>query len=335
MKVLLIEPDPARQQMLVEATAGRGHHLTTAPDGDAASTAQQQKHHPLVLIDAASLGKETAEICRRLRAVSGRLDCRILVLGARSEPDHLRSLLAAGADDCLAGPLDAELLKVRLTVAEEAVRASQLAASREVQLRTSEQRYRLIAENATDMIWTARLEGIDQLPERLKQAPVAEVAGQLMHGWQFTYVSPSVERMLGYQVDEATALALEQLLTPPSYQQAVGVLAEELATEAQGSADPDRQRVLELQHRAKAGSLRWCEVTTKFLRDEAGRVAGVLGVTRDIDQRRKAEDALRESESKLRGLVANMPDEVIIGNYDGIIQYGSSQKKCHIDVDLT
>lgn len=199
--------------------------------------------------------------------------------------------------------------------AERALRES------ESRLRESESRYRLIAENVTDLIWTARPEGLDRAASQLEGGVAGEVAEGLLERWQFTYVSPSVRRFLGYDVDEALRLSLEELLTPDSYQLAVQVLAEELACEQQGPSDPDRQRVLELEHRTQGGSICWGEVTTTFLRDEKQRVIGILGVTRDITDRKQAEEALRESESTLRNLIENMPDLVFVVDWDGVLQY--------------
>ena len=138
---------------------------------------------------------------------------------------------------------------------------------------------------------------------------------------RFTYMSPSIERSLGYTVEEGLALGPQGLLTAESFQAATDLLAEELAIEAR---DPDhayRQRVLEIQETAKDGSLRWCEMTAAFLRDENGQIAGILGVTRDITERRQAERALRESEATFRGLIDNMPDAVVVLDPNGAIQF--------------
>ncbi|GAG43831.1 unnamed protein product, partial [marine sediment metagenome] len=43
-------------------------------------------------------------------------------------------------------------------------------------------------------------------------------------------------------------------------------------------------------------------VTVTFLRDQGNRPVGLLGVTRDISERKRAEEALQESETKFRTL---------------------------------
>jgi PAS domain S-box-containing protein len=135
-----------------------------------------------------------------------------------------------------------------------------------LELKTSELRYRLLAENVTDTIWTMDLKLL-----------------------RFTYISPSVLKMRGFTVEEAMALNLEETLPPASLEEVANVLAEELARETDRSADPERSRTIEVQQYCKDGSTDWAEVTTSFIRDETGSPVGLLGVTRDISERKRAE----------------------------------------------
>jgi len=149
-------------------------------------------------------------------------------------------------------------------------------------LQKSEARYRLLADNAVDLIWTMDIKG------------------------RITYASPSAERLFGYSVDELMALKIRELLTPASAETVRKAMNEEMATKATGLQDPHRSLLLE--HVRKDGSTVWTEVMISFLRDEQGRLIGVQGVTRDITKRRKAEEALRESEQRYRLLAENVND---------------------------
>jgi PAS domain S-box-containing protein len=121
--------------------------------------------------------------------------------------------------------------------------------------------------------------------------------------WRFTFASPSVERLLGFRPEEFIALTLRELLTPAAYELAARTLADELAAEQAEDKDLGRQRMLELEHVTKGGAPRWCEVTTAFLRDAQNRVTGILGVTRDISQRKKDEAALQKERELLQQLI--------------------------------
>jgi PAS domain S-box-containing protein len=185
-------------------------------------------------------------------------------------------------------------------------------------LRRSEERYRIIADNATDMIWTAEFGAWDEMPAGTT-IELARVAQDRLSKWHFTYVSPSAKRVLGYDVEEMETMELPRLLTPASYRVACAVLAEELLAEHEHSSDLHRQRVLELEHVRGDNSVQWCEVTTKFLRGDKNQIVGVLGITRDITARKKAEQQLevfrRFVEASGQGFgMADLDGRIIYGN---------------------
>ena len=159
-------------------------------------------------------------------------------------------------------------------------------------LRESEKKYRLIAENTADLI---------------------SIMDMNLH---FTYVSPASMRLRGFTVEEAMAQTLEQVLTPESMQLAVEVFEKEMAIEASGTADPDRTRILELEQYKKDGSTVWMEVSISFLRGKDGKPVEILAVTRNINDRKRAEVALQESEEKFRLTYSFSPDAVNINRLD-------------------
>lgn len=142
-------------------------------------------------------------------------------------------------------------------------------------LRESEERYRLLAENVTDIIWTMDM------------------------NLRYTYISPSVTQAEGYTVEEAMSRSLEEIMTPASLEFVRRVYEEEMAIERQQQNDLHRSRTLEVELKCKDGSTYWAELKVTFLRDEEGKPVGILGVTRHIDARKRAEEALQESKERL------------------------------------
>jgi two-component system cell cycle sensor histidine kinase/response regulator CckA len=130
----------------------------------------------------------------------------------------------------------------------------------------SERRYRLLAEHVSDVIWTMDLGGVIQ------------------------YVSPSIEKLRGYRPEEIVGWRLEQVMAPESAERCLEALERELAREGEADADPRRSVTLELEQRRKDGSTLWVEIVATLLRDERGEVTGVLGVSRDITRRHRAEE---------------------------------------------
>ena len=142
------------------------------------------------------------------------------------------------------------------------------------ELREREEKYRLLADNINDIIWIMDI-----------------------HRQCFIYVSPSVKKMRGFSPEEALRQSLHDILPPESYKRAVARLTDELAGDK--DMDPDRFINLELEQYRKDGSTLSTEITASFIRNSENRPVTVLGVTRDISERKEAEKALWEKEEKL------------------------------------
>ncbi len=136
-------------------------------------------------------------------------------------------------------------------------------------LRESESKFRFLAENATDVIWTTDL------------------------ALNYTYISPSIEKLSGYSAEELLGTPGLNTLTPASLEKAAEVFGEEMTAEQTGHKDPNRVITLELEQIHKDGSQVWVENNISFIRDEDGKATGFFAVTRDITERKQAEEALR------------------------------------------
>ena len=155
-------------------------------------------------------------------------------------------------------------------------------------LRASEMQYRLLADNISDVIWTMDMEQ------------------------QLTYFSPSILKFRGYTPEEALQISVENSLTPESYERAVFALMEEIACEGKPGVSPDRSITLEIEHIRKDGTTVWGELTTSFIRDEDGSPTGIIGITRDIDERKRAEKTLRENEQLIISVFESIQDGISV-----------------------
>ncbi|MCX7634220.1 MAG: PAS domain S-box protein, partial [Syntrophales bacterium] len=152
-------------------------------------------------------------------------------------------------------------------------------------LQKSEELYRLLAEKMTDIVWIMDL------------------------NLRTHYVSPSVEKVLGYTVEERLQQDVREQLTPESLSLAFQRLAEEMDRDTVWE-EPERNVVLELEFYHKDGSTRWLETIVSGIRDEQGRLLRLHGVSRDVTQRRHLEEELKESEQRWKFALEGAGDGV-------------------------
>jgi PAS domain S-box-containing protein len=167
-------------------------------------------------------------------------------------------------------------------------------------LQGAEDRYRLLAENVRDVIFTLDL------------------------NFCHTYCSPSVERLRGYTVEEVMTQTLEQVLTPASYRTARKILEAELARENTKPGISSGSRTVELELTCKRGDAVRTEVKVSFLRDQRSNVVGILGVARDITERRLAEDRLGRQRRTFLSVLEHAPYGILLLNKDGRSLYANS-----------
>lgn len=160
-------------------------------------------------------------------------------------------------------------------------------------LRDSERRYRLLAENATDVIWTLE-------PETLLP----------------TYVSPSIARLRGYSPEEVAAQTLGERMHADDLQGILRTFAERRRRLEAGD-ETARTGAFTVRQPVRNGGEVVVEMATTLVTDGAGRVVEVLGVSRDVTARVRAEERLRESEESYRALIENLPDVVMRTDHDG------------------
>jgi diguanylate cyclase (GGDEF)-like protein/PAS domain S-box-containing protein len=163
-------------------------------------------------------------------------------------------------------------------------------------LRENENKYRLLADNVADVIFVLDM------------------------NLNYTYVSPSVKILRGYDPEEVLKQQPSEILAPSSLDLAMKTLSEIMELEKSKPSDMPISETLELEMIRKDGGAVWTEVKFSFIRDENQHPMGILGLTRDITERKQAEDALRESEERFRrifdegpvGLGIESPDRTII-----------------------
>jgi PAS domain S-box-containing protein len=157
----------------------------------------------------------------------------------------------------------------------------------EMALRESEERYRLLIENMSDSVWVLDLKTME-----------------------FIYNSPSSVRILVYTPEESHRHKITDIVLPKYLEMIGKKLNEELLRDGQPGVDPDRSLTLQLEQIHKKGHTVWTEMNLRFLRDASGRPISILGVSRDVTERKRAEQAQAESDEKYRVLAESISDMI-------------------------
>ncbi|MGM0452234.1 MAG: PAS domain-containing hybrid sensor histidine kinase/response regulator [Thermodesulfobacteriota bacterium] len=138
-------------------------------------------------------------------------------------------------------------------------------------LRESEANYRLLAENTLDCIWTMNLD------------------------LEFTYINAAIEQLTGYSPEQWIGTRLPDHMDSDTFERVSTIVREELVEPVQTGG-----RTFETTIQDKNGQAVPVEIIGRVLYDEAGRPCGLIGTTRDIRERKRAEKNRRVLEAQLR-----------------------------------
>ncbi len=197
----------------------------------------------------------------------------IILTGSKNEEIAV-SCMRNGANDYIIKenmkrlPLAINEIMARNKIERNSIQAMQL-------LQKSEEKYRMIAENTTDVIFMLDLK------------------------LRFQYVSPTIEKLVGYTVAETMKQEIWDVLTPESEKLIKKVFAEEMRLLREGNISKDHKRVLVFEEKHKNGSLIWIEASLRFVYNDQNQVTGILGISRDVTDKVNASQMLDESSIRL------------------------------------
>lgn len=158
-------------------------------------------------------------------------------------------------------------------------------------LRQSEQLYKLLAENTSDVIWVMDI------------------------NMNNTYISPSTFRFRGFTVEEHLGQSHEEILSDSSLAFVKKRLKE--ALDVFNKTRIPNPVSLEVEYKHKDGYTIWAEAIINFIFDNQGNVFGFHGVSRDINDRKKIEEKLEFSERRFSSVLRAIPDAILILSADG------------------
>ena len=305
--------------------------IFTALDGKTGIEMAVQEDPDIILLDIVMPEMDGFEVCQKLKADKILSDIPVVFVTAlKGDKESRIRALDVGGEAFLAKPIDESELTAQIRAMhkiknanvqkrDEGLRLVKLVEEQthelrltqtatlnllddlgkenaarkksEEALRESEEKYRLLAENASDVIWTMDLTG------------------------KYLYMSQSIINLRGFTAEDALKQTFDETLTPESAQIAHSILAE--VSPQILSGEKLNPMPLILEQNCKNGSTVWTEIVISAIYDDLNKFKYFLGVTRDITKRKKIEEALIESENQKAAILKAIPDLLFVFNQDG------------------
>jgi PAS domain S-box-containing protein len=218
------------------------------------------------------LGEHNGLELLRAAHAGGHQTPAILLTGQDDGDVDLRAMREGAADYLVKGRIDRAALERSIRYAVERSRTLEA-------LRASEQKYRQIVETSMEGVWLFDAEA------------------------RTVYINRRMTELLGYTPQEMLGRSLYYFMGA----QARAAAERGFERRKLGAAEQH-----EFRFRRKDGGDLWTIMSTNAIFDAVGRFAGTLGMVTDITERKRAEDALRESEERYRLLVEQSPDAVLV-----------------------
>ena len=294
--ILLVEDSPGDALLIQDVFSGvdstvmqtGGENLSLEWVENLSEAFERLKHKPeiaAILLDLSLPDGFGFQTVSQMIAAAPHLPV-IILTGLEDETLAIKTVQAGAQDYLVKG-------QVQQVTLLRAIRYAIERKQEQEKLRNSEIRYRVLAENISDVVFTITRE------------------------FKIMDVTPSVTRLLGYQPDEIIGVPIEHLVSGSSMKLLKAILEEEFGPDhSQDKHDAFWSRREELEFVCKGGKRKtaracnvWTEVKFSRLPGQAGsdQPGGLLGVARDITERRFWEETLKKTNEALSILATRDP----------------------------
>lgn len=280
--ILVVDDDARQLDFMFQFLHLSGFEVLTAAGGEVGLQQAGLSKPGLILLDVKMPGIDGFETCRRLKANAVTKDIPVIFMtGISDTVDKIKGFEAGAVDYIVKSVQHQEVLariKTHLTIRnlqrklqeqnerleEENIRRQRVQEA----LKDSRERYRLLADNSTDMISRQTPDGI------------------------YRYVSPACRTLLGYDIEEIIGRSVYEFFHPDDLR----------AYQKTQQHQEERPAISIVTYRArrKNGSYIWVEMTNRVVRDpQTNQAQEIIGISRDITDRKEAEAALQRANDEL------------------------------------
>jgi PAS domain S-box-containing protein len=315
--ILLVDDNPANLGVLTQLLTAQSWRVLVAQQGESGLQIAKRARPDLILLDVLLPGMDGFAICRRLKADSSTAEIPVLFMTVRMEAADKLKGFQAGAVDYITKPFQAEEVLARVTthlrlrqlthglqVQNAQLQAAQAAlrqANDDLEQRVQERTAELIQANADLQAQIAERQRMEAelLTERnLLRALIDNAPEQIyVKDTEGRFVLANTATMLQLNVSTPDQLLGKTDVDFFAPEQAAQYRADELAVLQSGQPliNKEESRIDE-----QTGALLWGLITKVPVRDAQGQIIGLVGMSRDITERKRAEELLRANEVQLR-----------------------------------
>jgi PAS domain S-box-containing protein len=264
--ILIVDDDVDLASNLQDILQEEGYQVVIANDGESALSLCQDCSLNLVIADIKLPDISGVELTQRMGDICPNAEV-IIITGYASMDSAIAAVKLRNVIGYQTKPL--EMRNILALVKQITARQQAQQAARE-----SEHLYQILADNVVDVIWTADL------------------------NLNMTYVSPSVEQLIGYTQDEVLALSMANIVPPDS----LSIFKENIKNWKSGAPSLVKKAdyyYTESENVRKDGSVIWTESRIRFMPAAKDEEPYLLGITRDITRRKKGLEELRHSQARL------------------------------------
>ena len=163
----------------------------------------------------------------------------------------------------------------------------------------SEEKYRTIAENTSDMIWTMDI------------------------SFRLTYVSPSCIRLFGESEVDYIAKPHSERILPKDRANLMNFLQNVLHGQGENQKSGGTPQIHECRHMLLDGDYKWISISANTILDDKGNVIGLTGTVRDINQLKRIEIENNRQTALMISIIDSIPDIIFYKDAKGVYQGGN------------